>query len=486
MRIAILSSEGVPFAKAGGLGDVAGALPHALKDHRIEAVLILPLHRQINRQDIQERFSDSLEVEWQGQSFQVTVYKTTITGTETYFIDAPPFFDRPGIYGYEDDHERYAFFSHAGIALLKLLGKTAPAFDVLHCNDWPGGFAIALLSRIRQHDNFFARTKTLFSIHNIAYQGQFYSSALPSLGFPAASEANLFMSNGAASALKAGMMACDCISTVSRRYAHEIQTPEQGYGLDWLARRRNDRLVGITNGIDYAYWNPETDPHIAVHYSKENLTGKQDCKLNLLRRFGLAPDASRPVVASISRLVEQKGIDLIREAAGEILGTGTYFIALGSGENRYENFLQGLHDTAPQQVGIYKGYNEPLSHIIEAGADIFLMPSLYEPCGLNQMYSMRYGTIPVVRATGGLDDTVEQFDPFDPCDPSSRTGTGFKFYDYSARAMMDSLRTALYYYTDRELWLGLERRAMQVDNSWSNAARQYADLYDNIMRLNNV
>lgn len=478
MRVAILSSEATPFAKTGGLGDVAGVLPRALKDYKTEAVLILPLHQQIDRQTIQGQFTDSLEVRWQGRSGKTSVYKTTFTGAETYFIDEPSFFDRPNIYGYEDDHERYAFFCHAGIALLKLLGNNAPAFDLLHCNDWPGGFAVVELSQIRQHDIFFAHIKTLFSIHNIAYQGQFYSSALPSLGFSGSQEINLFLSNGTASALKAGMMASDYISTVSRKYAREIQTSENGYGLDWLARTRNDRLIGITNGIDYVSWDPATDPYIVAHYSKENLTGKQECKLNLLRQFGLAPDASRPVVASISRLVEQKGIDLIHEAASEILGTGAYFIVLGKGESRYENFLQELHDAAPHQVAVYKGYNEPLAHAIEAGADIFLMPSLYEPCGLNQMYSMRYGTIPVVRATGGLDDTVEQFDSL------RMTGTGFKFYDYSARAMMNSLRTALYYYTDQRVWSTLRHNAMQVDNSWSNAARQYADLYDRIMGLN--
>jgi starch synthase len=277
---------------------------------------------------------------------------------------------------------------------------------------------------------------------------------------------------GAASALKAGIIAADSLSTVSPRYAHEIQTPDQGYGLDWLMRMRRDRLVGIANGVDYEIWNPETDPDIAAHFSADDLTGKRECKLDLLRRFGLPEEPGRPIIAIISRLVGQKGYDLIRQAASGILETGAFFIALGAGAREYEDFLQSWHDAAPDRVGIYKGYaGEPLAHQIEAGADIFIMPSLYEPCGLNQMYSMRYGTVPVVRATGGLADTVENYDV------KTNKGNGFKFGPYSGPAMLEKIREAIYFYTQADVWARIQRNGMTTDNSWSAAANKYLELY---------
>ena len=279
----------------------------------------------------------------------------------------------------------------------------------------------------------------------------------------------------AASALKGGIIAADALSTVSPRYAREIQTKEQAYGLDWLIRARRDRLVGITNGVDYDLWNPETDPHIAANYSVNDLSGKQECKIDLLRRFDLPEEPNRPIIAIISRLVAQKGYDLIRQAAGGILDTGAFFIALGAGAKEYEDFLQSWHDAAPHRVGIYKGFaGEPLAHQIEAGADIFLMPSLYEPCGLNQMYSMRYGTVPVVRATGGLDDTVENFDG------STATGNGFKFGPYSAAAMLEKIGEAIYLYNEPETWKKIQLNGMSTDNSWSAAAKRYIELYNQI------
>jgi starch synthase len=278
-----------------------------------------------------------------------------------------------------------------------------------------------------------------------------------------------------ASALKIGIIAADALSTVSPRYAREIQTSEQGHGLDWLLRARSGRLAGITNGVDYSIWNPETDPHIAANFSPADLSGKSECKIDLLRRFDLPQDADRPVLAIISRLVGQKGYDLIRLLAEPILRTGAFFIALGAGAKEYEDFLQRWHDLAPKQVGIYKGYaGEPLAHQIEAGADMFLMPSLYEPCGLNQMYSMRYGTVPVVRATGGLDDTVQQYDP------RTGTGTGFKFGPYEAGALLEKIREALYFYARPDDWQKIQLNGMKVDNSWTAAAKKYVELYQEI------
>jgi starch synthase len=473
MRIALLSSEVVPFAKTGGLADVSGALPKALREHNIDARILLPLYDQIDRKLLGREPIESVSVEWRGQLRPTRIWQSNAAGAPAYLIEAPEFFARPSVYGYPDDHARFAFFSRAALALLKQLDWQP---DVLHGNDWPCGFAAVELRSRRRYDSFFQKTKSLFSLHNVAYQGTFDPGDLWWLGFGEQPDRNDFMLNRAASALKAGIITADALSTVSPRYAREIQTPEQGYGLDWLLRTRSDRLAGITNGVDYTLWNPETDPHLAANFSLDDLSGKSACKLDLLRRFSLPQDADRPILAMISRLVSQKGYDLIQQISGAILQTGSFVIVLGAGAREYEDFLQRWHDQAPKQVGIYKGYaGEPLAHQIEAGADMFLMPSLYEPCGLNQMYSMRYGTVPIVRATGGLDDTVQQFDPRDG------TGNGFKFQAYSGGALLEKIREALYFYGQRETWQQIQRNGMSVDNSWSAAARRYIDLYEELM-----
>ncbi|HXQ71350.1 MAG TPA: glycogen synthase [Pyrinomonadaceae bacterium] len=475
MRIAILTSEAMPFAKTGGLADVSGALPKALREHDVDARLILPLYDQIDRAMLNGGSVENVRVEWRGQVHHVRFWFSDEAGAPTYLLEAPEFFARPKIYGYQDDHIRFAFFSRAALALLKSLNWQAA---VVHGNDWPCGFAMAELRARRRYDVFFQNTKTLFSLHNVGYQGQFDPGDLWWLGFGDPPERDDFTLERTASALKAGIIAADALSTVSPRYAQEIQTREQGHGLDWLLRSRRDRLVGITNGVDYEVWNPETDPHIAANFSADDLSGKRECKIDLLRRFDLPEHVDRPVLAIISRLVGQKGYDLIRRIADPILRSGAFFIALGAGAQEYEDFLQHWHDVAPRQVGIYKGYaGEPLAHQIEAGADMFLMPSLYEPCGLNQMYSMRYGTVPIVRATGGLDDTVQHFDP------RAGTGTGFKFGPYEAGALLEKIREALYFYTRPDDWQKLQRNGMLVDNSWTAAAKRYLELYQDLVKL---
>ncbi len=469
MRVAILTSEAVPFAKTGGLADVSGALPKALIQQNVDARLILPLYDQIDRDLLNGGAVENVRVEWRGQVHHVRFLYSDVAGAPTYLLETPEFFARPAIYGYQDDHIRFAFFSRAALALLKYL-DWAP--DVVHGNDWPCGFAVTEMRARRRHEAFFQKTKSLLSLHNVGYQGLFDAGDLWWLGFGDPPERDDFSLDRHASALKAGIIAADALATVSPRYAQEIQTTEQGHGLDWLLRARSDRLAGITNGVDYDVWNPETDPHIAINFSAEDLAGKRECKLDLLRRFGLPEDVNRPIIAIISRLVAQKGYDLIRQIAGSIVETGSFFIALGAGAKEYEEFLQRWHDAAPLQVGIYKGYaGEPLAHQIEAGADMFLMPSLYEPCGLNQMYSMRYGTVPIVRATGGLDDTVQQFDP------SDGTGTGFKFGPYEAGALLEKIREALYFYARPEQWQKIQHNGMLVDNSWAAAAKKYIQLY---------
>ena len=473
LRVAVLSPEAVPFAKVGGLADVSGALTKALHAGGVDSLLIIPLYDSIDRSGL-KIFDEELGLFWRGKTAHIRVWQSDELVAPTYFIDAPHYFNRGKIYGDNDDFERFAFFCRAAVALTRRLDK---AIDILHCNDWQTGFASVEMKRLRAHDEFFAQTRILFSIHNLAYQGLFDPKDLWWLGF--GDEKDLFLSNGPASALKAGAMAADALSTVSPRYAREIQTPDQGYGLDWLMRARSDRLAGITNGVDYEVWNPETDPNLAANFTADDLSGKHECKLDLLNRFGLPAEPDRPIIAIISRLVAQKGYDLIREAARRIADTGAFFIALGAGAKEYEDFLQSLHDAAPQRVGIYKGFaGEPLAHQIEAGADIFLMPSLYEPCGLNQMYSMRYGTVPVVRTTGGLDDTVQDFDS------ATGGGTGFKFGPYTASAMLEKIHEALYFYKQPEAWMKIQRNGMTTDNSWSNAAKKYIRLYEEIPRDN--
>jgi len=469
LRVCILSSEAVPFAKTGGLADVAGSLPKALREHGADAFLVLPLYEQIERRSLNNRIIDNLEVEWPHGARRASVWYSEAIGAPTFLIDAPEYFARPGIYGYADDHERFAFFCRAALALCKRI--SAPP-DIIHGNDWHCGFAAAEIHTRRRFDPYFANTRTLFSIHNLAYQGVFDPAALPGLGFGSGEDRNLFLADGAASALKAGLMASDMLSTVSRRYALEIQHAEHGHGLEWLLRARSDRLVGITNGVDYEVWNPATDEHLAAHYDTNDLSGKKLCKLDLLRAFGLPEEnMERPVIASVSRLIAQKGYDLIREAAVRMLEMDAVFIALGSGAPEYEDFLQWLRDFAPHRVGIYKGFSETLAHKIEAGADVFLMPSLYEPCGLNQMYSTRYGTVPVVRATGGLDDTVQDFDR------ASSKGNGFKFENYTASAMLEKISEALYCYREPETWRKIQLNGMRADNSWHAAAGRYMQLY---------
>jgi starch synthase len=475
VRIAILSSEVVPYAKTGGLADVAGALPKALRQHDEDAIVVLPLFDQIDRALLSEEIIEDVPVEWRGRVRPTRVFQSNAGGAPAYLIEAPEYFSRPSIYGFQDDHERFGFFSRAALALFKKLDWQP---DIVHGNDWPCGFAVAELHARRRYDPFFQNTRTVFSIHNLAYQGAFDPKELWWLGFGEPRERDDFMLGSVASSLKAGIMTADALSTVSKRYAQEIQTHEQGNGLDWLLRARRDRLAGITNGVDDDIWNPETDPHIAANYSSKDLSGKAECKLDLLRRFGLPQEPGRPIIAIISRLVAQKGYDLIQQAAGEIQRTGAFFIALGAGAREYEDFLQRWRDSAPKQIGIYKGYaGEPLAHQIEAGADLFLMPSHYEPCGLNQMYSMRYGTVPIVRATGGLDDTVHNFDP------KSRSGNGFKFYDYRASALLDKIREALYFYGKPEVWKQIQRNGMSMDNSWTAAAAKYIEFYREVMKL---
>jgi starch synthase len=469
MRVAVLSSEAVPYSKTGGLADVAGALPKALKNIGVDSVLITPCYLQTKGEHLWSTAVDDLNVDWRGRTYPAKAFYSEANGSPTFLIDAPSYFHRYSIYGFTEDYERFAFFNHAALILLKRIG---PAPEIVHLNDWHCGFAAAELASARRWDAYWRNTRTVFSIHNMAYQGGFGTGELWKLGFGSDLARNAFSFDGYASAMKAGLELSDTLSTVSRRYAQEIQTPENGFGLDWLVRQRANRLIGITNGIDYEVWDPQTDRELPAHYDLHDLSGKRDCKRALLEAFSLPVDLDRPILANITRLTAQKGIDLMMQVAAEVVETGAYIISLGSGEKRYEDFWQSLRDYAPRQVGVYRGYNESLAHTIEAGADMFMMPSKFEPCGLNQMYSLRYGTVPIVRAVGGLDDTVRNYDVV------NGSGNGFKFGPYRADKFLERIYEALFAYADNNTWRKIQRNGMSEDNSWENAARKYVELYE--------
>jgi starch synthase len=468
LRVAVLSSEAVPYSKTGGLADVAGALPKALHQIGVDSLLITPCYLQTKGEYLWKVAIDDLWLSWRGQPYQVKVFYSEANGSPTYLIDAPEFFHRDSIYGYREDYERFAFFNRAALILLRRLNIPV---DIVHLNDWHCGFATAKLAHLRYWDPFWKNTRTVFSIHNLAYQGGFGAGELWDLGFGSKFEQDHFAFEGYALSLKAGLSAADMISTVSAKYGQEIQQAENGYGLDWLLRMRSNRLIGITNGVDYEVWNPETDPDISAHFSYQDISGKEKCKRDLLESFSLPVDMDRPVFSIVTRLTSQKGIELIQQVAGEIINTGAYFIALGSGDESYENYFQQLRNYAPNQVGFFAGYNESLAHKIEAGADMFLMPSRFEPCGLNQMYSLRYGTVPIVRAVGGLDDTIQNYDRV------NNQGNGFKFQEFSSEKFLEKIYEALFTYAEPESWRRLQYNGMTEDNSWQNAARKYVSLY---------
>lgn len=468
MRVAVLSAEAVPYSKTGGLGDVAGALPKALRLVGVDAFLITPCYLQTKGEHLWHVAIDDLNVEWRGGVYNAKAFYSEASGAPTFLIDYPALFHRDSIYGYTEDYERFAFFCHAALALMKRLG--APP-DIVHLNDWHTGFAAVEIAHLRFWDNYWARTRTVFSIHNLAYQGGFGLSELWKFGFSSDFERNAFSFNGYASAMKAGLATSDMLSTVSKTYGEEMKTTENGYGLDWLLRERSNKLYGIVNGVDYETWNPETDSALSSHFNRYDIGGKTECKRDLLEQFSLPVNLEKPVFASVTRLTSQKGFELIQQTIGEILATGSYFVALGSGDKTYEGFLQALRDYAPHQVGVYVGYNEELAHRIEAGADMFLMPSRFEPCGLNQMYSLRYGTVPIVRAVGGLEDTVQNFDIV------SETGNGFKFREFRADKFLEKIYESLFAYYDKDAWRKLQWNGMNEDNSWENAARKYVRLY---------
>jgi len=469
IKVLMVASEAAPFAKTGGLADVVGALPPALRDAGCEVAVLMPRYRRIEL-TAARRVYDSLPI-WLGPTvFETSLYQAD-AATTVYLLEAPKLYDRDGLYGdaggdYPDNAVRFAVLSRAALAVARRVFRP----HILHCHDWQTALTSVYLRKLFSSDPTFIGMKTVFTIHNLGYQGLFPPSVLPQIGL----DGSLFTTDalefyGQINLLKGGLVFSDALTTVSKGYAAEIQTDEYGFGLDGVLRVRSADLYGILNGVDYRDWNPATDPHLPAHYSAEDLSGKSECKRDLLREFGF-PEAAleRPLLGVVSRLASQKGTDLILDAAPQIAADGVYMVALGAGDAFYEAKLRAVAAAHPGHIRVEIGYDETLAHKIEAGADIFLMPSRYEPSGLNQMYSLRYGTIPVVRATGGLDDTIDE-------------GTGFKFREYSVSALLAAIREASAAFEKRPVWEAMMRRGMQKDFSWRASAVEYAALYRKLL-----
>lgn len=472
MRILFISPEGLPFSKTGGLADVIEGLPKALVELGHEVAVVLPRYRGTR---VNKVLVPSLTIPLGPVlRFPAIADGTVVNGVRYFFVDDPEYFDREQLYGvqgvdYPDNAERFAEFSRAALEVAK---HVWPA-DVLHCHDWQAALVPVLLKTVYAPDPAFRHVPTILTVHNLGYHGLFPRDVLARVGLPETLfhiEALEFF--GKVNYLKGGLLFADWITTVSRRYAQEIQTPEYGHGLDGVIRRRADRLVGILNGVDYSAWNPETDPFIVAHYSAKDPSGKRECKRDLLAEFKLpAENLNRPVIGIVSRFVDQKGFDLIAEVADELMEEDLCITALGTGEARYELLFRELAARFPARFAARIAYDNVLAHKIEAGADMFLMPSRYEPSGLNQLYSLKYGTVPIVRATGGLDDTIEPFDP------RTGRGNGFKFREYEGRALLAAVREALRCFRDQKAWRRLMLNGMTQDFSWKTSAADYLRLY---------
>ena len=472
MRILFAASEGLPFSKTGGLADVIEALPKALVAQGHELAVVLPRYRGIKTSMV---VMPSVTIPLGGRlRFPTIADGTMLNGVRYFFVDDPGYFDRDGIYGnsagdFPDNAERYSEFCRATIEIAK---HVWPA-DVIHCHDWQTALVPVFLRSLYAADPLVKDLPVIFTIHNLGYQGHFPAAVLDRAGIPSEvyQPAGLEF-YGLVNLLKGGLVYSDYLTTVSKKYAEEIQTPEFGYGLDGVVRSRRDHVVGILNGVDYSVWNPEKDKFIAAPYSAKDLSGKHTCKKELLEIFGLSPEhETRPVLGIVSRFADQKGFDLIAAIAKDLMLEDVILTVLGTGERRYEELFETLANEFPGRVGVRIGYDNELAHKIEAGADMFLMPSRYEPCGLNQIYSLKYGTVPIVRATGGLDDTVESFDV------EHGTGTGFKFEPYTGAALLDAVRLALHHFADERIWKRIQLNGMSKDFSWKRPATEYAKLY---------
>jgi starch synthase len=479
MKVAFLASEVIPYAKTGGLADVAGALPKFLSRLGAEVRVFMPLYREVRKKNLPlEPVIAGAALELGGRQVPFSVFAHRADGVSVFFIDQPAHFDRDQLYGtpagdYPDNAERFAFFSKASLETMRQTGFSP---DVVHGHDWQAAAAFAYLKFTYADDAFFAGTRSLFTIHNLAYQGLFEKDVLGRIGLPD----SLFNMNdlefyGQVNMLKAGILYAAAVTTVSPGYSREIQTPEFGCGLDGLLRHRAGALYGILNGVDYRDWDPATDRLIPRNFGPADLSGKRDCRTELVRMFGLSAPPDVPIVGMVTRLAGQKGLDIVCEALDSLLGLGLTLVILGTGDQKIQDFLLQAQKKRPDRLGLKIAFDEKIAHTIYAGSDIFLIPSRYEPCGLTQMYALKYGTIPVVRATGGLDDSIQEFDP------RAGSGNGFKFVEASTEALLPAAARSVETFRRPKPWKALVRNAMAADFSWERSATAYLDLYRKIV-----
>jgi starch synthase len=480
-RICFLTAEISPFAKTGGLGDVAAALPRQLHRRGHDVRVFAPLHSLADLQGCDQRPVPELQgasVTVGASEYRYDVREVRLPGSALWvnLVDCPAVFDRPYIYSEaHDEHVRYLVLTRAALDSCQRL-RFAP--DIVHCNDWHTAFAPLLLRTAYAWDtDIFAATRSVFTIHNIGYQGAFDAAAAADVG-PDVNAGYLHQGDLAAgriNPMRHGIIHADAVTTVSPTYAREISTPDGGYGLDADLRARHDAVSGILNGVDYDDWNPATDRYLPFRYGPDDMAGKARNRESLLDLLRMPAPATVPLLGMVTRLTRQKGIDLLEQVLpGFLQRHDCRFVVLGSGEPQYERFLHGLQERFPGRVVFYSGYSEELAHFIEAAADMFLMPSLYEPCGLNQMYSLKYGTVPIVRRTGGLADSVQHFDP------ATGTGTGVVFNDFDAGGLRWALQTAIEWFSWPSVWRRLVQNGMQQDFSWDARVADYQSLYERL------
>jgi starch synthase len=477
----MIASEVAPWAKTGGLADVMAGLPDALDALGHRVTIVLPRYRSVSLPEVE---SARRRVTIGSLDYEVVFQIARMPrARRIVFVECPPLFDREGIYGsgdadYPDNDRRFGLLCAAALDLAQ--HELADRVDVVHAHDWQAGLAPLWLRTAPQRWTRLARAGLVFTIHNLAYQGVFPRSIVPALGL----DWQVFTMTGAEfwgqfSFLKAGLTSSGMVTTVSPTYARETRTPEAGSGLDGVLQALGDRYVGILNGIDTRIWNPASDPALPAPYGPADLSGKKVCKRVLLEylRLPMGDDAlARPLVGLVSRLVEQKGIDLVLAAGEALLKLDAAFVFVGSGEARYEQGLRELAAAHPTRVGVRIGFDDRLAHLVEAGADMFLMPSRFEPCGLNQMYSLRYGTVPIVHAVGGLDDTIR------PYSPRGQRANGFKFREPTPEALVRAVHQAVRVYADPDAWARLMRQGMREDRSWEKSAREYVKVYGRARR----
>jgi len=483
MKILFASSEVTPYAKSGGLADVSGALPKALESLGAEAAIIMPKYKSCSLEKWHlEKLPVPLKVPISGRIEEASLYWANHSEkTKIYFIEKDDYYLRDALYqtldgDYPDNAERFAFFSRAILEAAKAINFKP---DVIHLNDWQTAMTSVFLKEFYRDDPFFNKTAAVLTIHNLGYQGLFwhYDMHLTNLPWDYFTYEKLEFW-GKLNFLKGGIVFSDIVTTVSEKYSKEIQTKEYGFGLEGVLKTKKGSLFGILNGVDYSDWNPETDNLIPEKYSAKSLKGKKVCKSKLQEQFKLPITDKIPVIGMITRLTTQKGLDILMESLPLLISKGKKFqlVVLGSGDEIYQNFFKEISEKYPHIIGVKLGFDNALAHLIEAGSDMFLMPSKYEPCGLNQMYSLKYGTIPIVRATGGLDDTVKNFNP------KTLKGNGIKFLEYSGKALLSAVTKGIGYFEDKKSWNVLVKNIINEDFSWETSAKKYLKVYKTAMK----